>query len=96
MESWKVAPDRHATAKMLHLSAMANDATVYLKAIEIVLQYWRERRLSDINASELAQLIESEFWIIPDHARNSGAGFPLKRKLANVRRDLAATTTKQG
>jgi hypothetical protein len=95
IESWKLSPDRRATAQMLHLTAMAGDAALYQQAIETALQYWHEQKLSDITAEELAALIESEFWIIPSEARNSGAGFLLKRKLAGVRRELAATTTQQ-
>ncbi len=95
LESWKLSPGRHATAQMLHLCALAGDAALYQKAIETVLRYWQEQKLSDMTAEELARLIESEFWLIPSTARNSGAGFLLKRKLATVRRELAATT-KQG
>jgi len=95
LESWKLSPGRHATAQLLHLTALAGDAALYQKAIETTLRYWQEQKLSDMTAEELAQLIESEFWLIPSTARNSGAGFLLKRKLAAVRRKLAATTTKQ-
>lgn len=95
IETWKLAPDRRATAEMLHVAALAGDAAVYQHAIELALQYWREGRLSNIRAEELAQLVESEFWVIPSNARNSGAGFLLKRKLASVRRELAASTIKQ-
>ncbi len=90
IESWKLSPDRRTTAKMLHLAAKVGEAVVYQNAIESALQGWRERKLPDINAEELAQLIESEFWVVPSSARNSGAGFLLKRELAKVRRELAA------
>ncbi|MBC7910586.1 MAG: hypothetical protein H7Y30_08805 [Pyrinomonadaceae bacterium] len=91
---WKISPDRRTTAKMLHLAAKAGDAVVYQNAIESALQSWRERKLPDTGAEELAQLIESEFWILPAGARNSGAGFLLKRELAKVRRELAAHNNK--
>jgi hypothetical protein len=93
-EHWKDAPDRRTTAEMLHVAALAGDAGFYQQAIETALLYWRERKLSDMTAEELQQLVESEFWLIPPDARNSGAGFLLKRKLAHVRRELAAV--KQG
>lgn len=90
LESWKHAPARGNTPEMLHLAALAGDAALYQQAIETALLYWHEQKLSDISAEELAQLIESEFWLIPSDARNSGAGFLLKRRLATVRRELAA------
>jgi hypothetical protein len=92
IESWKASPDRNSTAEMLHIAALANDASVYQAAIETAYQYWRDRRLQQISAIELRQLFESEFWILAPAARNSGAGFVLKRKLAQLRRKLAAET----
>jgi hypothetical protein len=88
IESWKTTPDRNSTAKMLHVAALAGDANIYQTAIETAYQFWRDRRLKEISADELRQLIESEFWILAPAARNSGAGFVLKRKLAQLRRQL--------
>jgi hypothetical protein len=90
IKSWKASPDRNSTAKMLHIAALASDANVYQAAIESAYQFWRDRRLQQISAIELRQLIESEFWILAPAVRNSGAGFVLKRKLAQLRRKLAA------
>ena len=93
-ENWKHAPDRCKTAEMLHVAALAGDAKFYQQAIETALLYWREQKLTDMTAEELSQLVESEFWLIPPDARNSGAGFLLKQKLAHVRRELMATIKK--
>jgi hypothetical protein len=90
IESWKASPDRNSTAKMLHIAALAGNANLYRAAIETAYQFWRDRRLQQISAIELRQLIESEFWILAPAVRNSGAGFVLKRKLAQLRRKLAA------
>lgn len=92
IENWKLQPDRNSTAKMLHVAALADDASIYRKAIEEAYEYWRDRRLTQISAGELRQLIESEFWILAPAVRNSGAGFVLKRTLAGLRRKLAAAT----
>lgn len=92
IESWKSAPDRNSTAKMLHVAALAGDANIYQAAIETAFQFWRERRLTGISPDELRQLIESEFWILAPPVRNSGAGFVLKRKLAQLRRQLVAAS----
>jgi hypothetical protein len=90
IESWKASPDRNSTAEMLHVAALAGDANLYQAAIETAYQFWRDRRLQQISAAELRQLIESEFWILAPAVRNSGAGFVLKRKLAQLRRKLVA------
>ncbi len=90
IESWKGAPDRATTMKMLHVAASAGDAGLYQTAIETAYQFWRDRRLTGISADELRQLIEGEFWLLAPEVRNSGAGFLLKRTLARLRKQLVA------
>jgi hypothetical protein len=41
IDSWKSAPDRSSTAKMLHFGALSDDAAVYQAAVEAALQFWR-------------------------------------------------------
>jgi hypothetical protein len=96
IESWKHAPDRNSTARMLHVAALSDDASIYQTAIETVYKFWRARKLTGVNADELRQLIESEFWILAPAVRNSGAGFVLKRKLAQLRRQLVAASKNSG
>lgn len=94
IESWKTtAPDRSSTAMMLHVAALGDDAALYRQAVETALQYWRERRIPNLSAEELRALAESEYWLLSAGVRSSGAGFVLKRKLAGLRRELAAAMT---
>ncbi len=87
---WKQAPDRRSTSEMLHISALAGDSGFYLRAMSAALQFMSDQVLRDMSPQELAQLIESEFWLIPASERDSGSGFLLKRELAKMRRKLAA------
>jgi hypothetical protein len=93
MQSWKAAPDRASTAKMLHVVALAGDAALYRTAIEDALELWREGSIPDLSAEELRSLCESEYWILSQPERGSGQGFLLKLKLATLRR---ATTRRPG
>lgn len=95
IESWRLAPDRNSTARMLHVAALSGDANIYQTAIETAYHYWRDRRLTGISADELRQLFEGEFWILAPAVRNSGAGFVLKRKLAQLRRQLTTPQTRE-
>ena len=88
IESYRRAPDRATTMKVLHVAASANDAGVYQTAVETAYQFWRDRRLTGISADELRQLVEGEFWLLAPEVRSSGAGFLLKRTLARLRRQL--------
>ncbi|HEX8097510.1 MAG TPA: hypothetical protein VF507_05715, partial [Pyrinomonadaceae bacterium] len=94
IESWQRAPDRSSTAKMLHLVALADDAGLYRNAVELAVRSLREGLIPDLTAEELGAIVHGEFWLLSQAARNSGAGFVLKIRLAQVRRELAANTTR--
>lgn len=88
IESWKQSPDRSSTATTLHLTALADDAALYQSTVEAALNFWRQRLLAEVSAAELRALFDGEFWVLSTRTRNSGAGFILKRALANARREL--------
>lgn len=90
IQAWKTAPDRRATAELMHIAALSDDAATYERAVETVLEYWRRGKLAGIRAEELSELFVSQFWLIAPEARGGGVGFALKRKLLGVRRELAA------
>jgi hypothetical protein len=90
IDSYKNAPDRHATAKMLHIAALSDDAAVYQRAAEVALKFWRAGRVPEISALELRSILDGEFWILSSPTRSSGAGFLLKQALAGARRELDA------
>ena len=90
MDSYKRAPDRSSTSKMLHIAALSDDAAVYQSAVETALELWRERRLSEMSAQELRSILEGEFWVLSSNTRSSGAGFLLKSALRGAHRELEA------
>ena len=55
----------------------------------MALLFWRNSAFR-MTAEELQSLIDAEYWLLASDARSSGAGFMLKRKLAEARRELGA------
>ena len=92
--SWQAHPDRGSTAKALHFAALSDDADRYQEGVEDALKFWREGKLANVSAEELQALFDGEFWILSARTRSSGAGFVLKRTLANARRELESTSAK--
>lgn len=88
IKSWKNSPERSTTATTLHITALADDATLYQSVAEAALNFWRQGLLPEVSAAELRALLDGEFWVLSAKTRNSGAGFILKRSLANARREL--------
>lgn len=95
LESWKREPGRATTARALHIVALSGDAALYGEAIEAIAESWRAGRVPGLLAAELRQLIESEYWVLPAASRSSGAGFLMKRTMAELRRQLTASTGHQ-
>lgn len=91
IDYWKDSPDKHSTAKMLHLAALSDDAETYRLAVELALNSWRNGKVPDLSAVELQALINGEFWVLSSNTRSSGAGFVLKRTLATAKRELEPT-----
>ncbi|HEX8474031.1 MAG TPA: hypothetical protein VF666_08370 [Pyrinomonadaceae bacterium] len=87
-ENWHNAPDAASTARLLHVAALTNDATVYQQVVEMVFDGWRRGDLSGVSEKELRALFDAEYWVLADDARRAGAGFVLKQKLVDVRRQL--------
>ena len=94
IESWKQAPNRNSTAKMLHVAALSDNAETLKTAVDVALSSWREGNLADVSALELQALFQGEFWVLSSSTRSSGAGFLLKRTLASARRELDAAHNK--
>ena len=91
IRAWQQSPNRQSTAKLLHVAALSDNAKNYERAIELVLMSWRDGSLTDLSAQELQSLINSEYWVLSSRTRITGAGFVLKRTLANANRELEAT-----
>jgi hypothetical protein len=94
MHSWRLTPDRNSTAKMLHISALSDNAKCYSDAVELALGFWREGKIPDLSATEFQALLTSEFWVLSSSTRSSGAGFLVKRTLSSARRELEASNNR--
>ncbi len=92
LDRWQRAPGQHALGELLHVAALSDDAAMFQHTAEAALEAWRAGCLGWASAQTLHAMIESEYWILAPAARQSGAGFVLKRMLVAVRRQLAAAT----
>lgn len=86
----RTSPDRSSAIMLLHLAARTDDANAFNEAFDLLWEARAAGNIPALSAQELMGLAESEFWVLSDLARNSGAGFLLKQRLASARRELAA------
>jgi hypothetical protein len=95
LEDWEQTPTLAATAELLRVAALSDDAATFERALTAVLRAWEEARLSGLSAGELRSLFEGEYWLLSSEAKSSGAGFALKQKLADARRRLSQSAPRE-
>jgi len=88
IHSWQNSPNRQTTAKAIHFAALADDAELFNRVVELALRLFKEGKLADTSAMELQALLNGEYWLLSSGERNSGTGFVLKRTLSSARREL--------
>ena len=80
-QTWRESATRASTIELLRRAAEIERADVYLETVNGVL-HDPARGFSD---EDLAQLIESHFWLLPAHERTPGVAYTIKRELAALR-----------
>ena len=69
--------------RLLHFAALSESAEVFFATFEDAFKISRDLR--DFTQTDLIQLAESQFWLLSQAEKTSGAGFLLKQKLAKLR-----------
>jgi hypothetical protein len=90
IELWGNSLDLRSLHYMLCLSALSDDDSSFLKAIDTAIKQWRLGRLKSVSGKGLLAIIECAYWLISSEVRASGSGFVLKQAISSVRRELAA------
>ncbi|HVE55685.1 MAG TPA: hypothetical protein VNB22_02590 [Pyrinomonadaceae bacterium] len=83
---WRDLPDRKKTIELLFLASESENAKTFSEISENVIQLWRENRIENLTALDLADLLDSHFRTLPQQERTSGALFWLKEEIRNLRR----------
>lgn len=87
-KDWALAPDRKSTIELLFLAAASENAKIFSEISENVIKLWRENRIENLTAQDLADLLDSHFRILPQQERISGALFWLREEIERLRREV--------
>ena len=80
-DDWRQNPNSHHVGQLLHLAAHTGEAEIFRRVLQTAHAY--TPHLAALQ--DLVRLAESAYWLLPQPARSSGAGFALKRELAALR-----------
>ena len=80
-QTWRELPNRANTVELLFRASELERGEVYLDTIDELLH----KRSDLFTNDEIAQLIESHFWLLPQSERTPGVTFTINRELAALR-----------
>jgi hypothetical protein len=80
-QTWRELPDRANTIELLFRASQTDLGTNYMETVDEIL-HKRPESLSD---EDLAQLIESHFWLLPQSERTPGVTYTINHELAALR-----------
>ena len=80
-QTWRELPSRANTVELLFQASELERGDVYLDTIDELLH----KRSDVFSDDEIAQLIESHFWLLPQSERTPGVTFTINRGLAALR-----------
>ena len=86
--AWLLAPDRKKTIELFFLASESESAETFSEISENVIKLWRENRIENLTAQDLADLLDSHFRILPQQERTSGTLFWLKEEIQALRREV--------
>lgn len=86
MMIWRELPSRRNTLELLYIASQSGNATVYRDVAKSILESWQNGKINDLPALDLAQMMESHYWLLPSEQRTSGITFGLNQEIASLRR----------
>lgn len=84
---WQISPSRANTVELFYLASQSENGKVYRETSGEILELWKKGRIDDLKSHDLAQLLESHFWLLPEKERTSGDKFWLQNEIASLRRE---------
>ena len=82
---WRTSPDKRKTIELLRLASESENADVFSAVAEDIIKIWRENRIENLTADNLADLLDSHLKTLPQQERTAGALFWLKREIMSLR-----------
>lgn len=85
-QTWANSSTKTSPAELLYQASQTESGESYWNTCESVLTAWHAGELGSTSADDLAQLLDSHFWLLPENERTPGVSFRLKEEIAGLRR----------
>lgn len=82
---WQNETNKRNTVEILRLASLSESAETFSESAEDVVNAWRNKKLTGLNAEDLADLLDSHLRILTQQERTSGKLFWLKQEIMSLR-----------
>jgi hypothetical protein len=80
-QTWRASVNKVNTVELLTRAAEFQNGGLFLETVNVILDERRERHVADMTDKDLAQLIESHFWLLPANERTPGVTYTINQEL---------------
>jgi hypothetical protein len=84
-QTWVANPNKRDAASLLLTASECESAPVYSSVTGDVIHAWKAGRLDGLSAAELATLIETHLWLLPQKEKMSGEAFVIKQEISALK-----------
>lgn len=84
---WQNQPNKGKTIEFLRLAAESENSEVFSETARNVLNFWSDKKIDNLSAQDLADLLDSHLRTLPQQERASGILFWLKQEIQSLRRN---------
>jgi hypothetical protein len=85
--TWQDQPNKGKTIELLRLAATSEDSETFSETARGVLNFWNDKKIDNLSAQDLADLLDSHLRTLPQQERASGILFWLKQEIESLRRN---------
>lgn len=83
---WQNRPNTGNTIEFLRFAAESENAEIFSETARNVLNFWNDKKIDNLSAQDLADLLDSHLRTLPQQERASGILFWLKQEIESLRR----------
>lgn len=83
LSAFRTAPSKGSIAALLELAV--DDGTEFADAAEAIADQFRKGRIENLSIDDLAQMLESHFWLVPAEQRTPSMSYRFRTALESLR-----------
>ena len=84
-ENWETDKNKQNTVRLIEAAAATGDADEFRNVCDTVIRQFRTGDLAGLSARDLAEAIETHYWLLPSTERTPGTGFILRDWMDELR-----------